>query len=166
MADDVARWLEAIGVAGAHVVGQSLGGLVVQQLAMRYPQVVKSLVLISTHTAADAWRKAVIDSWVLLRQQLEIGAFTRAVLPWLVAPAFYRKQAQIDGLVLFAERSPWQQEAEAFARQAQAAVSHDSSEQIGQVRAPAWSWWESSTWSTRRGWHPSWPAGCLEPGRS
>ena len=34
MADDVAGWLEAIGASPAHVVGQSLGGLVAQELAL------------------------------------------------------------------------------------------------------------------------------------
>ena len=38
MADDVAGWLEAIGAGPAHVVGQSLGGLVAQELALRHPR--------------------------------------------------------------------------------------------------------------------------------
>ena len=38
MADDVAGWLEALRVPSAHIVGQSLGGLVAQELAIRYPR--------------------------------------------------------------------------------------------------------------------------------
>ena len=59
------------------------------------------------------------------------------MLPWLVGSAFYRQEAQIDGLIHFAERNAWPQGAEAFARQAFAAVSHDTRDQIGQVRVPS-----------------------------
>ena len=37
MADDVAGWLEALAAIPAHVVGQSLGGLIAQELALRHP---------------------------------------------------------------------------------------------------------------------------------
>ena len=136
LADDVAALLRHLGTGPTHVVGHSLGGLIAQQVAIRHPELVKTLVLVSTHPGAELWRKSVLNSWVVLKQRTDPAEFTRATLPWLVAPHFYRNATLIEGLVRFAERNEWPQDSEAFGRQASAAVGHEARDQLPSLRVP------------------------------
>ncbi len=52
MARDTASLLDALGLSPAHVVGVSMGGMIAQTLAARYPDHVRSLVSIMSSTGA------------------------------------------------------------------------------------------------------------------
>ena len=67
MAQDVAAGSWPPVPRPAHIVGQSMGGLVAQEWPSA-PALVKSLVLASTHAGADPWRKAVISGWTIRRR--------------------------------------------------------------------------------------------------
>ncbi|MDB5471564.1 MAG: alpha/beta hydrolase [Caulobacter sp.] len=51
MAGDVCRVLDQLGIASAHIVGQSMGGAIAQHMAMTFPERVRSLGLFYTAPA-------------------------------------------------------------------------------------------------------------------
>src|SRR5216117_1508490 len=54
LADDAATLLRQLKIDRAHVIGASMGGTIAQELAIRHPRLVRSLVLACTWTEADA----------------------------------------------------------------------------------------------------------------
>jgi pimeloyl-ACP methyl ester carboxylesterase len=55
LADEVAAWLDALGVERCDLLGHSMGGLLVQRVALEHPERVASLVLMDTAGRALDW---------------------------------------------------------------------------------------------------------------
>jgi pimeloyl-ACP methyl ester carboxylesterase len=55
MADDIAALIEHLGFEKADVMGYSVGGGVALQTAIRHPEVVRKLVVVSTPFERDGW---------------------------------------------------------------------------------------------------------------
>ena len=63
MADDAAAVLRALAVPSAHVAGFSMGSAIAQELALRHPELVRSLVLVSTYARSDALFRSQLNFW-------------------------------------------------------------------------------------------------------
>lgn len=84
LADDVAAFMQAIGLQSAHVTGLSLGGAVGLWLAAKYPERVKSLGVHSGWPKTDLFVKTVVESWQLAAKALSNIAemIISALFPW------------------------------------------------------------------------------------
>ena len=60
MADDVAALIEHLDLEKADIMGYSLGGVVALQTAIRHPEVVRKLVVVSTPFRRDGWYPEVL----------------------------------------------------------------------------------------------------------
>ena len=82
MADDAAGLLGELGVAPAHVVGASMGGMIVQALAARQPETVRSLVSIMSTTGGRFVGQPALQAYPLFVRRPRRGrdaAIERAV---------------------------------------------------------------------------------------
>jgi pimeloyl-ACP methyl ester carboxylesterase len=89
LADDVAAVLDAAGIAAAHVLGFSMGGLVAQSLAVRHPGRVDRLVLASTYAVMNPQARLFLDAVLDTYERSQDPAqMYRLIFPWLFSVAF------------------------------------------------------------------------------
>ena len=89
MADDVASWMDSLGVERATVGGLSMGGYVALSLLARHPGRVERLLLCDTRAAADSAeaRQGRARQLALLHGGGGVAALFEQLLPRLVAPS-------------------------------------------------------------------------------
>ncbi|MEU9336042.1 alpha/beta fold hydrolase [Streptomyces sp. NPDC048290] len=136
LADDAAAVLRALGVDRAHIAGFSGGSAIAQELALRHPGAVRSLVLTSTWARADAYFTALTRSWDWLAAHAPDGrALLEAFFLWIYTP-----RAHADGTVrAIVEESlafPHPQSTDAFQRQLAAFARHDSLDRLPGIAVP------------------------------
>lgn len=135
MAGDVIALLDAAGVDRAHLVGASLGGMIVQHVALDAPHRVDRLVLVSTTPGGDvahplpaATRELLERMPTLARREALLAAVDNAV------GAAADRQAIVDRILAHRLRQP--QDAAGWQGQAHAGTTHDVAARVERIAHP------------------------------
>jgi pimeloyl-ACP methyl ester carboxylesterase len=136
MADDAAAVLRALEVPSAHVAGFSMGSAIAQELALRHPELVRSLVLMSTYARPDALVRSQFNFWRWLPEVAPSDrAFFEAFFTWVYTPRAHA-DGLVDRVVEEALAFPHQQSVEAFQAQVDVCLMHDTADRLLEIAAP------------------------------
>jgi pimeloyl-ACP methyl ester carboxylesterase len=92
MADDAAALLRTLEAPSAHVVGYSMGSAIAQEMALRHPELVSSLVLMSTYARPDALWRSQLNFWRWLAEVAPSErAFLEGFFTWVYTPRACRR---------------------------------------------------------------------------
>jgi pimeloyl-ACP methyl ester carboxylesterase len=136
LADDAAGVLRALEIPAAHVAGFSGGSIVSQELALRHPELVRSLVLQSTFAVMDSYLRRLA---LFLRWLVEVAPSERDFLEAFFL-TIYTPRAHNDGTVdQFIEEVlafPHKQATADLQRYIDAFVDHDTRDRLPEIAAP------------------------------
>ena len=138
LADDVAAFMQAVGIQKAHISGLSLGAAIGMWLAAKYPAKVQSLSLHSGWPKTDPFIKQLVEGWQVVARALESvpEMVVLSIFPWCFTPELYStKPEYIQSLADFVLSRPAQPLA-AFIQQSNTVIAHDAASQLGRITAP------------------------------
>jgi pimeloyl-ACP methyl ester carboxylesterase len=136
-ADDTAGLMEALGIESANVLGVSMGGYIAQELAINYPEKVRSLVLGCTscggkravRMSEEKMKKFTANEGLtpeeILRKDIDIIFSDRFIAE---NPDKIKKYMEIS--------LRYYQPPEAFLRQFAACLKHDTAERLSTIKVP------------------------------
>lgn len=134
MTDDLYGLLNELGVSHTHFVGISMGGMIGQIFALKYPMLLQSLVLCST---TSRYPTAVRSAWVERIRTVEANGVEPMVEPaiqrWFT-PSFRKHQPDVMDRVRVMLRST---PAQGYIGCCYAIPTIDVTDRLGEVRCPA-----------------------------
>jgi pimeloyl-ACP methyl ester carboxylesterase len=136
MADDAAGVLRALDISSAHVAGFSGGSVIAQELVLRHPKLVRSLVLQSTWPVMDPY----LRSWLLfVRWLVEVAPSERAFLEGFfldIYTARAHNEGMVDQIIEEVLAFPHKQATEDLQAFLDAFLDHDTTDRLPEIAAP------------------------------
>jgi pimeloyl-ACP methyl ester carboxylesterase len=142
LADDAVAILDALHVERAHVLGISMGGMIAQDLVLRYPQRVGALVLACTFARPDeATKKMSAEGSAMMGlgggdpAAVDVKQVWKFMMSVILSPEFIqREKPWLRSLLERAQSYGFS--VEAFLAQAAAVMNHDAADRLKEVKAP------------------------------
>ena len=140
MADDMAGLIEALGLGAVHVVGCSMGSIIAQQLALRHPARVRSLVLMCPWARCDAYARGIFEHMMAVKARLRPEEFMAWIQLLIFSKPTWDDPVALAGLLegrAAAATASGPQPLHALEAQAAACIHHNTTHALAAIRAPA-----------------------------
>lgn len=136
-AADVVALLDHLGIACVHLLGiAGIGSCLAQELAIGWPERVRSLVMSGTWARVDRYFRAQLELWRDMHREMGFEAFQQEIVLAAYDPAFYVRYEDR----LLGARGGWSELRDNFPahdRLTDAAIGHDTLERLDRITAPA-----------------------------
>ncbi|MBR3377198.1 MAG: alpha/beta hydrolase [Mogibacterium sp.] len=134
MADDLSDIMEAMDLGAAHIFGVSQGGMIAQQLAIRHPEKVKSLVLAVTAARPSRIMREAIGSWLLMAERDDYKGIMLDTAERSYTGAYLERGKRMNKLIALAKPKSY----ERFRILCESCLSHDVYEDLPEIRCPVY----------------------------
>ncbi|AQS69765.1 alpha/beta fold hydrolase [Streptomyces pactum] len=136
MADDAAAVLRALDIPAAHVAGFSGGSAIAQEMALAHPELVRSLVLMSTYARADEYFRSLLRFFHWMAEAApDERAMLEAFFLWIYTPRAH-EDGTVEQIIEEALEFAHPQSTEAFHRQVAAFLAHDTLDRLHEITVP------------------------------
>jgi 3-oxoadipate enol-lactonase len=135
LADDAKAVADQLGLDDYHVMGVSMGGMIAQRFALKYPAGIRSLTLASTYAAPGPFCSRMFAMWADAAQVLGVPFVMRDVTLWAFTLDFFRtREAE---LIEFETGMRYlDQPVHAYLAQLAVIQNHDETAQLGALTMP------------------------------
>ncbi len=131
MADDTVSAMQSLGISEACFYGASQGGMIIQQIMIRHPGVVRRAVIVSSSCRMNSLSCVVFDAWVGTAKRKDLQALNVSFAKYLYTPETLKRLG--DG-IRFLNRHATEEDLDRFVLQMEANENTDG--KLGGVNCP------------------------------
>ncbi|MBQ1329709.1 MAG: alpha/beta hydrolase [Mogibacterium sp.] len=134
MADDLSNIMDALDIGAAHIFGVSQGGMIAQQMAIRHPEKVKSLVLAVTAARPTRIMREALESWLLMAERNDYKGIMLDTAERSYTGTYLERGKRMNKLIALAKPKSY----ERFRILCESCLSHDVYEDLPEIRCPVY----------------------------
>ena len=134
MADDVSDIMDALDLGAAHVFGVSQGGMIAQQLAIRHPEKVKTLVLAVTASRPTAIMHEALEGWLAMADHDDYKSIMLDTAERSYTGAYLQRGKRMNKLLALAKPKSYDR----FRILCESCLGHDVYEDLPKIDRPTY----------------------------
>ena len=135
LAADAKALVDSLGVTDFHLMGVSMGGMIAQEYALRYPDDLRSVTFGCTYAAPGPFCSRMFAMWADMAPVLGVPFVMRDVTLWAFTVPFFEERggelAEFETAMRYMD-----QPVHAYLAQLAVIIDHDTTSRLGQVAVP------------------------------